>query len=260
MPADTQAATPATPSTPATPAIAQPAAPAGAATPAVAAPVVIGENSPAPVSAPAVTAVSYEPTNDPALDMSLEFIGNLGIGPEDPAMVAAMEGDFSMLKGKLSGLGDKAKGWEKYIALAEKSAKETKEQTAAKVAKDREVIHNAVGGEDKWKAISEWAGKNAEPAERAAVNEALGKGGLVAKVMAQWLASQFAKAAGTVVEPGEVAAPGASGRPDPTGPLSAKDYAKEVQTLRAKVGHNLDGSPAYKALQARRLAGMRQGI
>lgn len=233
------------------------AAPSPAPAPAPVDQVAIGAPAPAPAES---TAISYEPTNDPGLDMALDFLGKLGIGPEDAAMAAAMNGDFAMLKGKLSGLGDKAKGWEKYVALGEKAAKESSEKATAKVAADKALIHSAVGGEENWKAISEWAGKNAEPAEKDAVNAALKQGGLVAKVMAQWLSAQHAKASGTVKTPANVAAPGAAGKADVAGPLTAADYSKEVQALRSKLGYQMESSQAYRTLQARRTAGRASGI
>lgn len=245
-------------------------APAAPAAPENAAPIVapvaadgaltIGEEPAAEPAAAGPATVAYEGTGDVGLDMALEFVGNLGLGPDDPAMAAAMNGDFAMLKGKLSGMGDKAKGWERFIALAEKSHTATAEARKAQVAKDTEAIHNVVGGAEAWAAVSKWAGANAEPAERVAVNEALSKGGMVGKAMAAYLHGLYTKAQGTTVQPGQVVNPAAAGRADPVGPLTAAQYAQEAQALRAKMGYNMDGSQAYQALQARRMAGRRAGI
>lgn len=206
-------------------------------------------------------AVTYADTGDAGLNMALGFVGKLGLGPDDAAIKAAGTGDFSMLKAKLAGLGDKAKGWEQYVALAEKSHADTVKATDAKVQKDTEVIHGAVGGKEQWAAISTWAAANAEPEEKAAVNSALKQGGLVAKVMALWLAERHSKANGTVKEPAPAVAAGAAGKADNSGagPLSAKEYAKEVQALRQKEGYGFENGQGYKALQARRTAGQRTG-
>lgn len=203
--------------------------------------------------------VQYEPTGDIGLDLSLEFIGKLGIAGTHPAMVAADKGDFAMLEGLLAGLGDKAKGFEKYLNLAKQSREVTTKAAADKLAKDQSIVHDAVGGKDQWAEISKWAGMNAEPAEKEAVNAALKQGGLVAKVMAQWLSGQYAKAAGTTVTPAQVVKDGAGGKSVGTGPMSAAEYATAVQALRQKVGYNLDTHPEYKALQQRRSAAMAAG-
>lgn len=229
------------------------------------APLTIGEepaakpNTPDPKDA-AGESVTYEPTGDVGLDMALDFVGKLGLGPADPAMVAAIDGNFDLLKAKLGALGDKAKGWERFIALAEKSHKETSDKASAKVAKDKTSIHEAVGGEESWKQIAEWAGKNAEPDEKTQVNAALKQGGMVAVAMAQYLSGLYSKAGGTTVNPAEVTDPGASGKPASVGALTAKGYAQEVQALRAKLGYNFESSPAYVALQQRRIAGVQSNI
>lgn len=251
------------PAAPAAPAAGE--APAGAVAPS-GAPLAIGEAPApiAPVAAPAAPdaggAVAYEATGDVGLDMALNFVGNLGLGPEDPAMVAATNGDFSILRAKLGALGAKAQGWEGFVALAEKSFTEGKGKAEAKATADRKTITEAVGGEENWSAISKWAGENAEPAEKEAVNSALKQGGLVAKITAQWLASKHAAASGTKIEPAEVTAPGAAGRPASAGPLTAAQYATEVQALRTKLGYGMEGSPMYTALQQRRNVGRASGI
>lgn len=207
-----------------------------------------------------VGAVSYATTGDAGLDMALTFVGNLGLGPEDPAMAAAMDGNFGLLKAKLSALGDKAKGWEQYVALAEKAHTDTANATKAKVEADTKVIHDAVGGKDNWNAISKWAGENAEPAEKESVNAALKAGGLAAKAVAIYLQGLYGRAQGTTVEPEPVVQPGAAAKPDASGALTASQYAKEVQALRAKEGFRFESGAAYKQLNARRQAGQRQGI
>lgn len=206
------------------------------------------------------TAFVYDKTNEPGLDMALSFVGKLGLGPTDPAMAAAIKGDFGMLKAKLAGMGAKATGWEQYVALAEESDKQFKETQATKVKADTENVHNAVGGAENWKAISKWAGENATPEEKASVNAALKGGGLQAKLMAEWLAGKYSKAKGTTVTPATVVKDGAKAAPGATGALTAAAYATEVQALRQKMGFKMDGSPAYQALQARRNAGRRSGM
>lgn len=219
--------------------------------------------APAPVAdvTPESKPVVYEKTGDVGLDVALDFIGKFGFGPEHPAVKAAQDGDFTLLKAQL-GANPKALGWEGMVALAQRSQETTAKATQEKIAKDVAAIHGAVGGAENWNAISAWAASNAEPAERAEVNAVLKGGGLAAKAMASWLAGRYAAAADTVKEPGSVTQPGAS-RPAPassvTG-LSASGYSTEVQALSAKYHGNIDGRPEYTALQNRRELGRRQGI
>lgn len=256
------AAAPAAPTAPTAPA---PGAPQVGTPPAApeaslpAGPANIGKAPAAPTPA-APSVVQFEPTGDTGLDLALEFVGARGLDDSHPAMKAAVNGDFAPLKAVLAAMGDKAKGYEKYVDLAERSYKDGKAKADAKYASDAEVIHKAVGGKEQWAAISKWAGENAEPAEKEQVNAVLKQGGLPAKVMAEWLAAKYRGAKGTKVDPAPVVADGASGKAPTSGALTAKDYANEVQTLRQKMGYKFETSNEYKSLQSRRLAGQRQGI
>jgi hypothetical protein len=186
--------------------------------------------------------------------MALDFIGKRGIGPDHPAMVAAGKGDFGPLKAHLAGLGDKATGYEQFIALGEKAYQDEAASTKTKQEADRKVITEAVGGEESWTQIQQWATANAEPSEKAAVNAALAAGGVQAKAMALYLSDCYAKATGTVINPTE-AANGSRGNQAPSnGALSPRDYTAAVRELRNQIGDNLDGSPEYARLQARRAA------
>lgn len=216
----------------------------------------IGEE---PVAPDVEAGHAYEPTGDPGLDLALDFVGNLGFTPSDAAMQAAEKGDFTLIREKLAGLGAKAKGYEKYIALAEHAFKAHKDGVEAKATKDAQTVHDAVGGKEQWEAVSKWAGENADPEERVSVNAALRQGGLVAKAMAEWLGNKYRSAKGTVVSPARVTAPGAAAQPVSSGPLTAAEYAKETQTLSRKLGPKFDTSPEYQALQARRSAARRAG-
>lgn len=259
----TEASAPAAPA--AAPVPSAPAAPeVTTAAPASLAEPQIGDPPAAPAAAPiapeAVTKFNYNPTGDVGMDMALGFVGNLGYAPEHPAMKAAMDGDFGPIKAALKALGAKATGWENHVALAEKADKDHRVAEAARITKDTANVHEAVGGKERWAAISTWAGKEATPEEKADVNAALKQGGITARLMAQWLAEKYNKAGGTVKVPAEAVKDGAKGTPAATGALSAAAYATEVQALRGKMGYKMDGSPQYAALQARRIAGKKAGV
>ena len=227
----------------------------------------IDDPTAAPAAAPAAPAadagkpgeaVTYEPTGDPGLDLALDFIGKLGIAPTDPAMVAAEAGDFALQKAKLALMGDKAKGWETVTALGEQSFKNLQANRQAETAKTQDAILS-VFGEDKaaaateWAKVRDWAKTNAEPHERAAVNAALAAGGIAAKAMASYLNGLYRKHPSAVIEPTTVTKIGGAASSD-SGALSPAQYKEAVNILRGKLGGRLDGSPEYKALQARRMA------
>ena len=259
---ETTAAAPA-PSTAvaAAPAVA-PATPAG--------PPNIGENpsgTPPVVAEPTAaeapgTVISYNPTGDAGLDMALGFVGKLGLSPQHPAMAAASNGDFGMLKAHLASLGSKAEGWQQYVALAEQAHATGKVTADAKHAENLKAVQEAAGGEEQWNNIQAWAAANAEPEERTSVNAALAQGGIAAKAMVQYLAGLYNRAPGTTVNPAPVVNPAAkaSSASQEGGALTAQAYAKAVQETRQKLGYSFDNSAEYRSLQMRREAGRRRGI
>lgn len=241
-PAPTAPAAPAAPPTP----IALSGAPAPAPAPAPTAPA-----EPAPAEG---TAIEYEVTGDVGLDMALGFIGKQGLGPESPAVAAAMNGDFSLLRAELAGRGAKAQGWEQFIALAEKAYTDTKTKNDERSAKDRDAIYGSVGGEQQWAAIQAWASANAEPEEKAEVNAALAAGGRQARAMAVYLAQLYTKASGTTVTPQNPLSPNAASAAPTNGALSPRAYTEAVRTLHREIGPRMEDSREYAQLKARRAA------
>jgi hypothetical protein len=238
----------------------EPAAAPAASPPPAAAPAPISTQIGAPAAeagtaeqVPASDVIVYETTGDAGLDMSLEFVGKLGFGPDSAAMQAAAKGDFAILKAQLGMMGDKAKGWERYVALGEQAHKATASAASAKQTKDAEIITAAAGGVDQWNAIKEWAGAAADDAEKEEVNAALRKGGTAAKAMVVYLKGLYEKAGGVTKQPAAAIAPGAATNKAPTsGALSPREYTKAVSELYRTSRGGIDGSQAYKALQARR--------
>lgn len=236
-----------------------PAVPAAPAAPA--APVAIGAAPVEPVvpaaAAPvAAEAVVFQPSGDAGLDLAANWIAGLGIPKDDPSIVAALEeGNFDFLKAKLATLGDKARGWEQYIALAEKGMTSLRTAADAQVAATNTLVYEAVGGEEAWGQIAEWATANAEPAEKEGINAMLSAGGIQARAAASYLQGLYNGANGTVVEPSTATTPTAKAQPVTNSALSAREYSDEVRKLANKIGGgNLNGSPEYAALQQRRLA------
>lgn len=208
----------------------------------------------APAAAPASeTPISYEPTGDTGLDVALNFVGNLGIAQDHPAMLATETGDFSLIKAHLATMGDKARGWEQMVALAEQAHERHAAaalDTATKVAAACVAV---AGGEAQWAAIQAWATKNADPAEKVQINAMFDTGPVGARAAVTLLRDAYSKANGTVVKPDaatrEVSA-GASTVPD-TGKLSPREYGAEVRKLHQKLGNRMDQSHEYAVLRAR---------
>lgn len=207
---------------------------------------------PAVEAEPAGASIEYEPTGDVGLDMALGFIGKQGLGPDSPAVTAAMNGDFSLLRAELAVRGAKATGWEQFIALAEKSYTDTKAKNDARAVKDRDAIYGSVGGESQWASIQAWASANAEPDEKAEVNAALAAGGRQARAMAVYLSQLYAKASGTTVTPQNPLSPNASPGAPTNGALSPRAYTEAVRALHAQIGGRMEDSKEYAQLQARR--------
>lgn len=251
-PSETPAPAPA-PAAPAPAAAPETPAPAPSATPAE--PVQQEIGTPEPTETAAGSGISYEPTGDAGLDVALDFIGGLGLGPDNPAVQAAMDGNFDQLKGTLAAMGDKAKGWERHVTLGEEAYARNIEKTNAANAAVTQVCHEIAGGEKQWEAIKTWAGQNADPDEKEAINSML-KDPIQARAAVNLLAQLYKDAGGTVVTPQPVTNPNAgnAGTTD-NGALSAKQYGEEVRALRARLGSAMEGSPEYQALRARRNAG-----
>jgi len=237
-PAATAAAAPAVPANPTTP-----AAQTASDTPAAPQPVV------------------WEKTGDAGLDMALGFVGARGFGPQHPAVQAAVRGDFSLLKAELAGMGDKAIGYEAYVALAEKAYEQDKARAEAQEAMSVQAVHSAVGGEAAWAEIHQWAKANADPHERAEINAMMDAGPRQAKAAALYLKTLYENANGSVQAPASAVKPGASGHRSSTagGPITdAREYSRLVLELEKKVGKaNIQDHPEYLQLKQRRLAGRR---
>jgi hypothetical protein len=184
----------------------------------------------------------FEPTGDPGLDLALDFVGKLGIDETNPAFAAAINGDFSLLDALLSSMGDKAKGYEKFIALAEKAYKESQAADLASKQAIATAVHNVVGGEAQWTAIQEWARTQATPEEKQQLNAML-------------IAAQYEKAGGVVSNPTSATSrygASANGSPAPQAPLTRREAVAKSNELARRIGsHNLENSPEYKAIWSR---------
>lgn len=196
-------------------------------------------------------AVVYDETGDAGLDLALSFIGKLGITGTDPAMVAAANGDFTFLEAKLSTLGDEARGWEKHIQLGKEAFGRQLYAYKAEQGKTLSAVHSVVGGEANWKNLVAWAGKEATPDEKAALNAMFDAGPIQARMAAQSILAAYQSAKGTTINPANPASAASGAAPVAPKIMSRQDYAKEVDALYKKLGNRMDNSPEYNELKSR---------
>jgi hypothetical protein len=167
-------------------------------------------------------------------------------------MLAAEKGDFGLLRAELA--AKNIPGAAEFLNLGEKAYTAEAARRADVKARETAAVLEVVGGEKNWNAIRAWASKNADPAEKDAVNKGLAVGGIVAKATAQYLAGLYSKAAGTTVEPAEVLGSASATKAPASGALAPAEYKEAVRELQSRVGTDLDNHPEYKALVARRHA------
>lgn len=214
-----------------------------------------GLNAKPKADAPITTdeVVAYEPTGDVGLDMALDFVGKAGVGIDHPAMVAAQQGDFALLKATLAQKG--VAGWEQFVALGEAAYEKVAKDNKAKADAARDAIYKEVGGEESWLEIQKWAGANATAEEKAEINKLLGQGGLAAKGAVKYLADAYAKAGNVTREPANpLADAGRANGGGANAPLNSADYSAEVAKLHRKLGGRMEDSREYASLRQRRAA------
>lgn len=199
-----------------------------------------------------IAPVVFEKTGDVGLDMALEFIGGLGFDEKHPAVVSATKGDFAPLKALLSS-NEKARGWENYMALAERSYQEGQQRQQATQKSLETAVYAEAGGEEKWKALQAFAGENASPEEAAALNKMLQDGPLQARAAVRAIQDAYNKKVGTVVKPASALAPGASKSDAPAvpdAPRNKRELVRAIEGLRRTHGENFASTAEYARLHA----------
>lgn len=200
--------------------------------------------------------ITYQPTGYAGVDLALGFIGKLGISATDPAVQAAQTGNFAFLKARLASMGDKATGWEQFVALAEHDYKVHVETTNKKQAEITSEVHKVVGGEQAWADIQAWARATATPEERADFNKMLNGSLNEARAAAQLLRTLYHEHPDRQQTPrNPVSGNQSAGNQSSNSALDPVTYRRAVAELSAKIGaHRMATSPEYANLQARRRA------
>lgn len=210
--------------------------------------------TPKPGDAEVLDKAGYAPVeSDPGLTYAMKFLATNGFNADHPAVDAAFNGDFAMLKAELAQKG--LPGWEQALGLAE--------QSYDRHSKDNEAKADAVGklvtgvaesmGVD-WEQAVAHVGKSASAEEKDALNTLLGDP-KTAHIAARFISGSFIESGDSEIEPA-VRATGAetSAHAGPAGgALSRAEYTAEMGKLRKTLGDDYVTSPQAAALY-RRLA------
>lgn len=198
--------------------------------------------------------VEYTSTGDKGLDLALGFVGGLGFGPERDDMKAAMSGDFTKLEATLKGLGDKAKGWERYVDVAKDSYQRVVSTRKAAEAKVTTAVTTAAGGQAAWNAIHAWVQATADESEKAEINAAMKASPYAAQAMAKHLADLFRQSGQSELPAKSAVKENASSVPTVSGgALTPAAFKDEIRRLEGKFGYRLQDSDEYKQAVARRM-------
>lgn len=228
--------------------------------PAVPAEVVPATTAPEAASATVIAtaeapAPQFDKVGHPAIDLAIDFVSGLGIKADDPAYLAAKDGDFDLLKVKLATMGDKARGWEQVLAVAEKGYGEMSDKAQADADAKTTLIHEVAGGEEVWAEIRDWAKANADDSEKKDLNAMLNAGGLHAKAAVMYLKGLYAGSPDTSQPPSPAVKQTAGSSPaQGSQALSPAEYKAAINELSRKLGPRIDDSPEYAQLKARRAA------
>lgn len=200
---------------------------------------------------------AFEPTGDPALDVSLGYAASQGLTPDSPEIAAARTGDFSKLEEFFK--SKNAPGWEAQVALA----KDAYQRMAAAVQeadkKVFELITSEVKGADRWREIQEWAKTAIKPEDRDEINTTLARGGFAARAMARHLDAEYTKATGRQAKDPSPGGTTSGGAADTA--LTSKEFGRLSAAIAMKhIGRDPTSLPEYKALVARRAAARAAGV
>lgn len=213
----------------------------------------VAPEAPEAPPAPEAGEPEYEPSGDPGLDYAVSFLGKAGYDNDHPAIEAAVNGDFGLLRADLATKG--IAGWEQAVALAERAyetAQTKAAETAAAVQESVTLVAESLGVD--WEAAVEYARETATPEEVETINR-LFEDPYTAKMAALWVSNAYANNPNTSapparqpVRPESVPADNAGGG----GTITRAEFASEAGKLHKKFGDSYNTTPEYRAL-ARRL-------
>lgn len=213
---------------------------------------------PAAVEPPAVAPktdddeIAYEETGDARMDYALGFVARAGFDADHPAIIAASEGNFGLLKAALAEKG--VAGWEQAVALGEEAYKDIVAKEGEKIETIRaNVLEVAEQNGVDWEAAVEFARGHGDEQEIAKINELMADP-FTAKIAALYITTAYRNNSDVDVPPQRQAVkpeavpgnPGVSG-----GSLTRAEFAAEAGKLHKRMGDAYVQSQEYRALAAR---------
>lgn len=193
----------------------------------------------------------FASTDDPGLNYSLTFLARNGFTADNPAVDAAMGGDFSLLKAELAAKG--VPGWEQALALGEQAYGRAEEKQKAAIAEVGKVVLEVAerSGVD-WEAAVQHIGTSATPEIKTALNGLLSDPATAA-IAAGYITNSFIEGSNEEMQPRATATGdnALAARTAQGGKLSRAEYTKEMRELYKKLGDGYMQSPEAQALYAR---------
>jgi len=204
-------------------------------------------------SANADAAVDVPDLGDNGLNLAADyFVNTLGLALDGRELTEAAKGNFHLLEAKIEVLGDKAKGAGSYVQLARESVARVQEAERTKLTATVTAVHEAVGGEENWKAVQNFARTNLSPEDLKAAQATLTAGGFGAVAMARHLLSLASTNPNVTVKGQPATQDGPTVSLQGHAPLNREQYREEYRKLCDKLGiHGAARSEELKALNAR---------
>lgn len=200
------------------------------------------------------TYIDQHSADNPALGLALGFLRDNGISPTDPAFTAAeVDGDFTLLKAILATKA--TPGSDAMLGILEKAVGDHQAAIEAHEAQTTQIVTGILGEQSD--EILGWARETASPEEKESFNDMFEAGGIYARAAAMLLKDAYVSGGNTVPAKSPVQQAQPAGN---AGPLSAREYAEEVQKLAKTMRGDPRNSPEYAQLSRRRAAGRTRGM
>lgn len=191
---------------------------------------------------------------DPGLNVAADyFINTLGLSVDSPEIVEAGKGNYAYLEATIAKLGDKAKGADRFVGLAREAQSRLEAAQKTKHEATVKAVHDAVGGEENWRTVQNFARTNLKQEQLSEASAALSQGGLVAEAMARHLYGLASQNPQTTIQGNPASDPSAPAQPiAPNAPLTREQYREEYKKLVAEYGiTGAQKRPELQALNAR---------
>lgn len=193
---------------------------------------------------------TYAPTGDHRIDLAMKVVGEAGILPDHPAILAVTDaGDLSLLAAELAIRG--VQGGEQVIALLAEArdADFAKQEATVKAIQD-EVVKVA-GSPEAWSAAVAWVQTTASEDERNTLNEIM-QTPYGARIAGKYIMDLHRQFSGADFQPAATVRPDAPAQSGvPNGPITRRELAVAGRALYTKYGEGYMQTPEYRALAAR---------